>query len=53
MKMDNSPVLVELWRGDVLESIHCGDAVICDAAGQVRWACGNPAKIVLPRSFTL
>ena len=48
--MDNTSVLVELWRGDVLESIHGGDAVVCDASGSVIWAFGNPEKTILPRS---
>ncbi len=48
--MDNTSVLVELWRGDILESIHGGDAVVCDASGAVIWALGNPQKTILPRS---
>ena len=42
--------MVELWRGGILESVHAGHAVICDAAGQIveRW--GNPAEIIFPRS---
>lgn len=48
--MDNTSVLVELWRGDVLESIHRGDAVVCDASGAVIWAFGEPQKTILPRS---
>lgn len=46
----NSPTFVELWRGDVLESIHTGDAVVCDARGDVIWALGDPTKVILPRS---
>lgn len=48
--MDNTPILVELWRGDVLESLHGGDIAVCDASGEVIWALGNPGKIILPRS---
>lgn len=48
--MDNTPLLVELWRGDVLETLHTGDAVICDASGAVVRAFGNPNKTILPRS---
>ena len=48
--MDNTSFLVELWRGDVLESLHAGDAVVCDASGDVIWAFGNPQKTILPRS---
>lgn len=49
-KMDNTSLLVELWRGDVLESVHAGDAVVCDASGAVVWAFDNPQKTILPRS---
>lgn len=42
--------LVEIWRGPFLESVHQGHAVVCDAAGQVRMAFGNPNAHVLPRS---
>lgn len=43
-------VMAELWRGDMLESIHRGHAVVFDASGQVRAAWGNPDQIILPRS---
>ncbi len=45
-----SATFVELWRGDVLESFHSGDAVLCDAKGDVIWSLGDPAKVILPRS---
>lgn len=41
---------VELWRGGVLESLHTGDAVVCDAKGDVIWALGDAQKVILPRS---
>lgn len=42
--------LVEVWRGDFLESLHCGHAVICGADGQIVEAWGDPHAVVLPRS---
>ncbi len=42
--------LVELWRGDLLESVHRGHAVVCDASGEVVTAWGDPDAIVYPRS---
>lgn len=42
--------LVEVWRGDLLESIHQGHAVVCDAAGQVVQAWGHADALIYPRS---
>jgi L-asparaginase II len=42
--------MVELWRGGLLESAHSGHAVICDAAGRVIGAWGDPAAVIFPRS---
>ncbi len=42
--------LVEVLRGDFAESFHDGHAVICDAAGRVTDAWGNPETVILPRS---
>jgi L-asparaginase II len=42
--------MIELWRGDMLESLHLGHAVICDAAGAVIEAWGNPSAVIFPRS---
>ncbi len=42
--------LVEVWRGDLLESVHQGHAVICDASGQIVESWGNPAQVIYPRS---
>lgn len=41
--------MAELWRGGVLESVHLGHAVICDAGGVVE-AWGNPQAVIFPRS---
>lgn len=42
--------MVELWRGGMLESTHLGHAVICDGAGRVREAWGDPGRVIFPRS---
>jgi len=42
--------LCELIRGDILESVHMGHAVICDASGQVVRAWGDPQVQIFPRS---
>lgn len=48
--MEQSVNLVEVWRGPFLECVHRGDAVVCNAKGEVMAAWGNPAKTILPRS---
>ena len=42
--------LVEIWRGDLLESVHRGHAVICDDSGQIVQAWGDPTAVIYPRS---
>jgi L-asparaginase II len=42
--------LVEVWRGDRVESRHRGHAVVADARGRIRAAWGDPAAIIYPRS---
>jgi len=41
--------LAELWRGELLESVHHGHAVIHDGAGIVA-AWGDPEQVIYPRS---
>ncbi len=48
--MSNSIPMVEIWRGDFLECVHFGHAVICDAAGNVVEVWGDPDAVILPRS---
>lgn len=50
MREATSPVLAELWRGGLLESVHRGAAVVADAEGGVLAALGDPGRLVLPRS---
>ncbi len=42
--------MVELTRGDRVESLHCGHAVICDAGGLIHAAWGDPGAVIWPRS---
>ena len=44
-----SAELIELWRGGQRESLHCGEAVVCDSKGVVE-AWGRPGRVVFPRS---
>ncbi len=48
--MSDSPVLVETTRGGMVESWHRGSAVVCDAAGRVVMAWGEPDEPVYARS---
>lgn len=42
--------LVEMIRGGRVESVHRGHAVICDGAGEIVEAWGDPSAIIYPRS---
>ncbi|MDI6026564.1 asparaginase [Corticibacterium sp. UT-5YL-CI-8] len=44
------PVLVEMLRGNVVESVHRGTALVMDASGKVVLALGDTARPVFPRS---
>ena len=48
--MADAVKLVEIWRGDFLESVHAGHAVVCDRNGDIVHAWGDPSKVILPRS---
>ncbi len=45
-----NPVLAEIWRGEILECVHRGTAVVASAEGEVVEAWGDPARVILPRS---
>lgn len=47
--MEN-PVLVEVTRGDTVESRHRGAAVVVDADGRIVWSVGDVERPVFPRS---
>ncbi len=42
--------LVELWRGDLLESEHSGHAVVCRDDGEILRAWGDADAVIYPRS---
>ncbi|MCO4847000.1 MAG: asparaginase [Yoonia sp.] len=48
--MTNPVDMVEIWRGDILESLHRGHAVVCGQNGDVIHAWGDPDAIIFPRS---
>lgn len=45
-----SPVLVEIRRGELLESVHRGSAVVAAPSGEIVAAWGDPGRVTLPRS---
>lgn len=49
-RLMSNPVLVEVTRGDRVESVHRGSIVVSDAKGKILWSCGDMAKPVFPRS---
>lgn len=48
--MTNSVPMVEIWRGQLRESVHFGQAVVCDAKGQIVRSWGDPEAVIYPRS---
>ncbi len=45
-----NPVLVEVLRGEVVESAHRGAACVIDADGKTVWEVGDTSQPVFPRS---
>ena len=50
LSMTDTPVLAEVWRGELLECVHRGTAVVCRPDGQIIDAWGDPTRRILPRS---
>jgi L-asparaginase II len=50
MNEQANPVLAEVWRGDILECVHRGTAVVSTPSGEVVEAWGDPERVILPRS---
>ncbi|TLP68754.1 asparaginase [Parasedimentitalea maritima] len=48
--MTNPVPIAEIWRGQLLESLHLGHAVVCDDSGQVVRSWGDPDAVIYPRS---
>jgi len=45
-----APVAAEVWRGEILESVHRASAAEADASGAVLWALGFPDMMAAFRS---
>ncbi len=45
-----NPVLVESWRGDVIENRHRGAIAVCDPSGRLQYSWGDVEALVYPRS---
>lgn len=48
--MTAAVAMADLLRGDIIESLHVGHAVICDEAGNIIEAWGDPDAVIFPRS---
>ena len=45
-----NPVLVEVLRGDLVESVHRGAVAVVDSDGKQVWSIGDTQQPVFPRS---
>ena len=48
--MTNDAELVEVWRGDRIECVHRGHAVVCNDKGETIATWGDPLHVTYPRS---
>jgi len=48
--MTTAVPILEIWRGEMLESQHMGSAVVCESNGDIVEAWGDPEKLIYPRS---
>lgn len=46
----SNPILVEVWRGDLVECRHRGAVAVADASGRLHFALGEVSVPVYPRS---
>jgi L-asparaginase II len=42
--------LIEVTRGPLVECVHRGHVAVCNAAGELVWALGDPSTVTFPRS---
>ena len=49
-KSELSPVLAEIWRGPILETVHRGAVAVCRPDGELVEAWGDASRVILPRS---
>src|SRR5258708_29281802 len=45
-----NPILVEVTRGYLVESIHCGAVAVADSRGSLRLSLGDVERAIYPRS---
>lgn len=48
--MGEPVALTEIWRGDRVESLHLGHAVVCAPGGAIVQSWGDPEVVIYPRS---
>ena len=48
--LDGAALLAEVWRGDLVESVHLGHLVVLDPSGSPVIALGDPGAVHYPRS---
>ena len=48
--MTNPVPFTEIWRGEFLECVHNGHAVVMDSAGEIIASWGDADAVILPRS---
>ncbi len=48
--MTDAPILAKVWRGDFLECVHRGHAVVVNSKGEILRSWGDPGLTLLPRS---
>ena len=48
--MNMNPVLVNVWRGDTLESQHRGSVIVVNTTGDTLFSAGDTGSLVFPRS---
>ncbi|MBO0840115.1 MAG: asparaginase [Sciscionella sp.] len=46
----NHELIAEVWRGDLVESVHYGTVIALDARGEVALSAGEPHALMYPRS---
>jgi len=50
MKVGESNPLVEVTRGEIVESLHYGAFIVVDSDGKIVWCEGSPSMLTYPRS---
>ncbi len=50
--VETNPVVVRMWRGEAVESIHRGAWVATDTNGSILASVGDPYQLTYPRSAT-